>query len=54
MRAEATPASELKGITELEDEHREAGELHAEVERLYEIWMESDKLGAGGWRRSGC
>lgn len=47
MRAEATPASELKEITELEGEHREAGELHAEVERLYKVWIENDKLAAG-------
>jgi hemerythrin-like domain-containing protein len=38
------PGKELEELHRLEDEHQRAGELHAEIEELYQIWMESGLL----------
>ena len=38
MRAEKASAGALKEIEALEAEHREAGELHLAVEKLYSAW----------------
>ncbi len=42
---ESAPHS-LKEIDRLEEDHREANDLHASVERLYSTWIESGRLGS--------
>ncbi|MGB6194225.1 MAG: hemerythrin domain-containing protein [Terracidiphilus sp.] len=46
MRGAAALDSELHELAGLEGEHREAGELHAKVERLYRRWLDQHVLGA--------
>jgi len=38
------PGNEPKELHRLEDDHQRANELHAEVQELYEIWMDSGLL----------
>ena len=38
------PDNEPEELHRLEDDHHRANELHAEIEELYEIWMESGLL----------
>ena len=41
---EQQPGSETEELHRLEDDHHRADELHAEVDELYQIWMESGLL----------
>jgi len=44
MRAEQTTASALKEIEALESDHRQADDLHAAAENLYNAWLEGKAL----------
>src|SRR5665213_2882215 len=43
-RLRASSASSPEHIDRLEDDHREAADLHASIERLYSTWIASDEL----------
>lgn len=44
-RLRKSAAEGFEEIDRLEDDHREANDLHASVEQLYSTWMESGELG---------
>lgn len=46
MRAEAALDSEAQELAGLEEEHREASELHVKVESFYRRWIDEGTLGA--------
>jgi hemerythrin-like domain-containing protein len=43
-RLRASDATSLEEISRLEDDHREANDLHGSVERLYATWIASGEL----------
>jgi hemerythrin-like domain-containing protein len=44
-RLRKSDAKSFEEIDRLEDDHREASDLHCSVERLYTVWIESGSLG---------
>ena len=44
-RLRKSDAKSFEEIDRLEDDHREANDLHGSVERLYSVWIESGGLG---------
>ena len=44
-RLRKSDAKSFEEIDRLEDDHRQANELHGSIERLYSVWIESDCLG---------
>lgn len=50
-RLRKSDAKSFEEIDRLEDDHREANDLHRSVERLYSIWIESGKLEADDTRQ---
>lgn len=46
MRAAGVDTAELERVGGLEHDHREADSLHAEVDRLYTVWLDKGRLAA--------
>jgi hemerythrin-like domain-containing protein len=49
-RLRKSDAKSFEEIDRLEDDHREANNLHSSVERLYSVWIESGSLSAENTR----
>ena len=48
-RLRESDASSIAEIDRLEDDHREANDLHVSVERLYLVWIASGRIVISGW-----